>query len=309
MSKKLIILHDSVEWLKPIKKSLDKLDINYEDVLMGEGQIDLAKEPEDAIYFNRVSPSSYLRGLPYSIEHAVAYLSYLNSYGRAIINNVETQYLEISKVLQYVSMEKYGIKTPRTVAVAGKKNILSALDCFDYPLIIKTNRGGSGDGVEIFYSEEEVAHYVAREEVSSFDNIFLVQQYIKPKDGVIYRAEFIGGEYVATIKITVSDDFNLCPADACNISMKACPIGETQEDKFVILRDYKPQFLDNYLQFLKEKKYDIAGIEFVISEDGDVYTYDVNSNTNYNSDAEEKAGFSIYDTLAQYLQSQLVCNS
>lgn len=299
MSKKLVILHDNEDWLLPITHSLDKLGVQYEDILFGEGVIDFEKEPEDAVYFNRPSPSSHLRGLPYSIEHAISYLSYLNSYNRKIVNNIETQYLEISKVAQYVALKKHAIVVPKTVAAIGQKQISAALEGFSYPLILKSNRGGSGDGVEICYSKEEAENYVSN------DSIVLVQEYIKPKDGVVYRAEFIGGKYVCTMKIKVSDSFNLCPADACNISMKACPIGSEDDGKFTILSDYKPQFLDNYLKFLEVEKYDIAGIEFVISEDGKIYTYDVNSNTNYNSDAERKAGFSIYDELASYLKNQL----
>jgi hypothetical protein len=40
---------------------------------------------------------------------------------------------------------------------------------------------------------------------------------------------------------------------------------------------------------LKDSGIDVAGIEFISDFNGDVYTYDVNTNTNYNSDAESKA--------------------
>jgi hypothetical protein len=38
-----------------------------------------------------------------------------------------------------------------------------------------------------------------------------------------------------------------------------------------------------------------------------VYTYDVNTNTNYNPDAEARGGRSGMETLAQYLASELAC--
>ena len=48
-----------------------------------------------------------------------------------------------------------------------------------------------------------------------------------------------------------------------------------------------------------------AGIEFIGNADGAIYTYDVNTNTNYNPDAEARAGRSGMDTLARYLGAEL----
>jgi len=305
MSQKLIILHDSADWLEPIKKSLDKLNVNYEDIILGEGVVDLEREPEDAVYFNRVSPSSHLRGKPYSIEHAINFIGHLNNHGRKVINNLPTQYLELNKFAQYTALVKSGIAFPKTIAAFGKEHILGVAEDFSYPLILKPNRGGSGDGVEIFHSYDEVKKRLDQDDIDTRDGVVLVQEYIKPKDAVIYRSEFIGGEYVYTVKIRVDEGFNLCPADVCNLEMKICPIENKQEDKFTILKDYKPDNLTKYQEFVKQQGYDIAGIEFVVDESGKAYTYDINANTNYNGAAEEKAGISAYDALAKYLKSNL----
>ena len=50
---------------------------------------------------------------------------------------------------------------------------------------------------------------------------------------------------------------------------------------------------------------DVAAFEFICDADGTPYVYDVNTNTNYNSDAEERAGVSAMATLASYLRSEL----
>ncbi len=54
----------------------------------------------------------------------------------------------------------------------------------------------------------------------------------------------------------------------------------------------------------------IAGIEFVEDDDGQLYVYDVNAcNTNYNTDAEARAGLAFADTgpgrVALYLQREM----
>ena len=41
---------------------------------------------------------------------------------------------------------------------------------------------------------------------------------------------------------------------------------------------------------LAENDIDVAGIEMIVDEDGVAWTYDVNTNTNYNPDAEAAAG-------------------
>ncbi|MBT5828452.1 MAG: alpha-L-glutamate ligase [Alphaproteobacteria bacterium] len=305
MLKTLIILHDNPDWLEPIKQSLNKENINYQDIVLGDGLLDIASKPEDAVYFNRVSPSSHLRGKPDSIEHAISYLGHLNAHNKKVINNLPTQYLELNKFAQYLALEKAGIKIPRTLAALGKESILAAAKKISFPLILKPNRGGSGAGVEIFYNMAEIKQYLKQNIAYSRDGITLIQQYIAPKGGVIRRAEFIGGEFVYVVKIQVSDDFNLCPADSCKVSTSFCPIGESKEHKFTIEKDFKVELLGKYLNFIKQEQYDIAGIEFVIGEDDVIYTYDVNANTNYNSEAEAIAGISAYDKLAKYLLTQL----
>lgn len=70
--------------------------------------------------------------------------------------------------------------------------------------------------------------------------------------------------------------------------------------KFNIQRDYSSPLLDKYEAFLKVKKIhlkftvqgnnmEIAGIECIVDKQGEVYSYDVNTNTNYNGEAEIKA--------------------
>ena len=66
-----------------------------------------------------------------------------------------------------------------------------------------------------------------------------------------------------------------------------------------------PALKTRYEAFLAANDIDVAGIEFITDPEGTVYTYDVNTNTNYNPDAEARAGRSGMDTLARYLGAEL----
>ena len=301
MTKKIIILHDNNEWLKPIEESFKKYGLDYEEFDLQHGLIDLDKVPEDAIFFNRVSPSSHLRDRPYAIEHALNFLKLAELHGRKIINGVNSVYLELNKFAQYLSLQKSGAKIPKTIAAIDKHDILEAARQIEYPLIIKPNRGGSGDGVEIFYEEAALKIHLQTNFKISQDGITLVQKYIKPKNDVITRVEFINKELLYAVKITVSGDFHLCPADACQIDTKHCAIDSENQDKFVIDKNFDHPILEKYKDFFTREKYDIGAIEFVEDENDEIYSYDVNSNTNYNCKAQAKAGISGHDILVERL--------
>ncbi|MEC7211257.1 MAG: hypothetical protein VXW25_04480, partial [Pseudomonadota bacterium] len=50
---------------------------------------------------------------------------------------------------------------------------------------------------------------------------------------------------------------------------------------------------------------DVAAFEFILDADGTPYVYDINTNTNYNSDAESRAGLSAIGRLADHLGAEL----
>ena len=54
---------------------------------------------------------------------------------------------------------------------------------------------------------------------------------------------------------------------------------------------------------------DVAAFEFIIDAEGTPYVYDVNTTTNYNSDAEARAGVSAMGLLADHLGGELAAAS
>ncbi|MGA9290737.1 MAG: alpha-L-glutamate ligase [Anaerobacillus sp.] len=308
MSTKVYILHENEEWTKPLKFELDQLHVPYEDWFLSEGSLDLSDVPPDGIFYNRMSASSHTRDHRYAPEYTAAVLSWLESHGRKVLNDSRALALEVSKVAQYAALRNHGIATPKTIAAVGKEHLANAAETFHEPFITKHNRAGKGLGVQLFNNPETLKAYVTGEEFEdSIDGITLLQQYIQSPDASITRCEFVGGKFLYAVRVDTSDGFELCPADACQVGDSFCPTTEEPAPKFEIITNFDHPVLQNYESFLKANGIFFAGIECIQNEKGDLFTYDVNTNTNYNADAEKKAGVSgmkaIAETLAQELSN------
>src|SRR5690606_7518391 len=83
-----------------------------------------------------------------------------------------------------------------------------------------------------------------------------------------------------------------------------CP-AEAPSEKFRILRDFDHPLLPQWQAFLAANDIGIAGVEFITDAFGRTYTYDVNTNTNYNPAAEAKDGRSGMGAIAEYLGALL----
>lgn len=303
--KKVYIIHENSEWTKPLIKALNALKTPYEEWFLDEGILDMTQAPPEGIFYNRMSASSHTRGHRYAPEYTAGVLDWLEAYNKEVVNKSSALQFEVSKIKQYVQLEKFGIKTPKTIAAIGKDNIIEAAKKFEGSFITKHNRAGKGLGVRLFHDIKSLETYVYSDDFEpSIDGITLIQQYIKSPEQIIIRNEFVGGEYLYSVAVDTSEGFELCPADACSVEDLFCPVGETL-NKFTILEDFEPESLENYKKFLKANDIHISGIEMIKDAAGNYYSYDVNTNTNYNSDAEAIAGKYGMKTIAKYLTDRL----
>ncbi|MCP3029152.1 RimK family alpha-L-glutamate ligase [Halobacillus sp. A5] len=307
---KIYVIHENDEWTDHLVKRLEEIEAPFELWHVNEGTIDLSIEPPEGIFYNRTSASSHTRNHRYAPEFAEAVLAWLERHGRKVVNGSRALRLEVSKVNQYMALNNTGITTPKTISAVGKDNIIKAAEKLNEPsFITKHNRAGKGQGVQLFHSMETLKEYVYGENFDQpVDGITLIQQYIEAPQPYIVRHEFVGGRFVYAVKVDTSEGFELCPADACTIEDMYCPTDQPQTvpgAKFQILEGYYHPLLNKYEQFLRENKIQVAGIEAIQDQDGRLYTYDVNTNTNYNSDAERTAGIYGMLELARYLKKEL----
>jgi hypothetical protein len=82
---------------------------------------------------------------------------------------------------------------------------------------------------------------------------------------------------------TARGGFELCPADACAVGQPPGP------DLFALRDGFAHPITGRYTDFARDQGIEIAGFEFIETEDGRMVTYDVNTTTNYNAAVEAVA--------------------
>ena len=222
------MIHENDDWVVPLRKEFDARKIPFTEWFLDQGVLDLRAAPPPGVFYNRMSASSHTRDHRYAPELTGAVLAWLKRHGRTVVNGERALALEVSKVAQYEALDKFGVETPETLAVVGKRNIAEAARRLGFPLILKHNRAGKGLGVRLFLSAAALDEHLAGGEFAeSVDGITLVQRYIKAPQPFITRVEFVGGKFLYAVRVDTSQGFELCPADACNIESPAlagvCP--------------------------------------------------------------------------------------
>ncbi len=284
----IYVLHENDEWVAPLRDAFERQGLPFEEWHLAEGSIDLGDIPPAGVFYNRMSASSHTRGHRFAPEFAGSVLAWLEGHGRRVVNGGNALELEISKVKQYAALAAAGIPVPRTIVAVGKDALRDAIRKIGAPLILKPNRGGKGLGVQKF---DDIASAEAFIDEAAFDagldGTVLVQRYVQAAEPAIIRNEFVGGRLVYSVRVDTSDGFELCPADVCAIDdAPATP----ERPKFEILKGFTHPLHARMEEFLSRNGIEVAGIEMITDANGETWVYDVNTNTNYNPDAEAAAG-------------------
>ena len=314
MTNKIYIIHENDDWVEPLRKELKVINTPFEEWHLGKRNIDHLDKPPQGIFYNRMSASSHTRGHRYAPEHTAVVLNWLEKNNRRVINNSRALSLEISKSLQYKELENFGIKTPKTIYCSNKESILKSANIFRKPFITKHNRGGKGLGVKLFNNKKELDSHVSGKDFEpSIDGITLLQEYIEARPKVIIRAEFVNSKFLYAVEVDASEGFELCPAcpeDQTDDAPETQFFGEycpTIGNKFRIIKNYKRNSLiEKYEKFISANGIEIAGIEYVIDKNGEIFTYDVNTNTNYNSQAERSSEIKGMRSIANFLKKEFL---
>jgi glutathione synthase/RimK-type ligase-like ATP-grasp enzyme len=307
---RIYVIHENDAWVEPLRARFKELRVPFTEWFIAEGTLDLDRVPPQGVFYYRMSASSHTRGHRYAAELTGGVLAWLEAHDRRVINDSRALRLEISKIAQYEALKGYGIRVPRTIAAVGRKAIVEAARNMQGRFITKHNRAGKGLGVRLFDNVSALQTYVESDAFEdSVDGITLIQQYVEATEPFITRVEFVGGKFLYAVRVDTSLGFELCPADVCAVGDAFCPVGETAPapaaPRFRILEGFRHPIIERYRRFLSDNGIGIAGIEFITDRNGELYTYDVNTNTNYNSDAEREAGVYGMRAIASYLADQL----
>ncbi len=295
-------LHENPEWFPPFAAAFESAGLDYQEWLLIEGAIDLDVAPPEGVFWNRLSASSHTREHGHAKEYTRAIIDWLDAHGRRVVNGRSVVEMEVSKVRQLTALRAFGIDVPRTVAVVGNGDLLSAAREFPTPFITKHNQGGKGLGVRRFDTLDGFGAYVESDEFEvPVDGITLLQEYVEPRRPFITRVETVGYAFVYAITAdTARGGFQLCPADACEIDENGQP--KAAESLFALREGFEHPIVDQLLGFARTHHLEIAGFELIEAADGRIVCYDVNTNTNYNPDVEKIAPKSGPGEIARYLQ-------
>jgi hypothetical protein len=306
---KIYVIHENEAWVEPLRAAFAQQSLPFEEWYLDRGVLDFSSAPPQGVFYNRMSASSHTRDHRYAAEYTSCVLPWLELHGRRVVNDSRALRLEINKIAQYAELGRFGIRTPRTLAAVGREAIIDAARRMQGSFITKHNRAGKGLGVRLFHDAAALEAYVRSPLLEdSVDGVTLVQEYIRAPEPFITRVEFVGGEFLYAVRVDTTLGFELCPADVCEVGDAMCPVGEapsTAAPRFEIVEGFQHPIIAKYRQLLAANGVEVAGVEFIQDARGELYTYDINTNTNYNSAAEGRANRFAMPTLAAFLGREL----
>lgn len=310
--KPIAIYYEHPSWFELLFQQLDKRGANWVRVDARNHQYDPgSKDREFALFFNRMSPSAWQRGVGHAIFYTINYLAHLEEKGVRVVNGSRGFTHETSKALQLNLLESLGLPYPKARVINNSSQALSAAEAIGYPVVIKPNIGGSGAGIERFDSHEQLR--LAAEEKRLYfgiDSAALIQEAFTPRDGIITRVEVLGGEYLYAIQIhTEGKTFNLCPGDVCQNAdgvelarRPGCPIDAPKNGLTVASYEPPRDIIENVERIMEVAGIEVGGVEYVTDDrTGRLLYYDINALSNFVADPERIIGFNPYGRLADFL--------
>ena len=303
------ILDEHPEWSARLIAELQHRRLPFEKIDHSSHAFD----PRDrarrySVIVNRTSPSSHRRGHGSVLFYTEALLAYWEARGVPVINPVAAFRFEKSKALQAGLFERVGVRCPRTIVVNHRDQVLKASGELRFPILVKPNVGGSGALIERFDSRADLEARVTELDFGP-DGTALVQEYVESADGAIVRVEVMDDRYLYAIRIVrAATDFNLCPADICQLpaapasaELGACP-AEVKPGLSVTRYDPPAEVIEQVRALARGAAIDIGGIEYLVgSADGRVYFYDVNATSNFVANAPAVLGFDPVPVFADYI--------
>jgi len=309
--KSIAVYFEHSEWFRPLFAELDSRGIAYTKLDASCHSYDPIAPIRYRLLFNRMSASAYLRGHAQAIFFTRDFLAWVESAGTRVINGSKAFSYEISKAAQLSLLNSLGIPFPRSLVVNCVGQLKQHSESIGFPLIVKPNIGGRGAGIVRLESTTELDRAIDAGQIDlGIDSTALIQEFIPARNGHINRVETLDGKFLYAMKVFTSDEnFNLCPAEICDI--------ERAKEGAVLLADgpkpglkvepYQPpgQIIDAVERVVASAGIDVGGVEYIIdSRDGRPLFYDINALSNFVADAPRILGFDPHARLVDYLERE-----
>jgi glutathione synthase/RimK-type ligase-like ATP-grasp enzyme len=316
----IAVYYEHPDWFRPLFAELDRRGTPYVRLDAAHQRFDPgAREEPFALLFNRMSASAYLRGHGSALFYTRHYLRHLERLGVRVVNGSRAFDYETSKALQLSLFASLGLGFPRTRVVNSLEEVREAARALSFPLVVKPNIGGRGAGIVRFETADDLEYALGAGLVElGIDSTALVQEYIRAGGGHIVRVETLAGRFLYAMKVyTEGENFNLCPAEICDIERADERAGVSAVGE-VCLADapkaglkverYEPpaEIVEQVERIAGAAGLDIGGVEYLIDErDGRPRFYDINALSNFVADAVRVVGFDPHARLVDYLEEEV----
>ena len=319
--KSIAVYYEHTEWFRALFGVLDKRGVNFE-------RIDAAKHAYNpgenfaekyALFFNRMSASAYLRGHGNAVFYTLGLLANLERKGVRVINGYSAFQIEISKALQLALFDSLDIKYPKTRVINSPEKVVEAARDLTFPVVVKPNIGGRGAGIIKFDTIEDLQTAVIENLIDlGIDSTALVQEFAPKRGEHINRVETLGGKFLYAIKIYPrGENFNLCPAEVCQIEDAQELSGISAIGEICIADAPKtglkiekftppPEIIETVERIVEAAKIDVGGVEYLIDDNtGDALFYDINALSNFVADSVNLLGFDPHENLVEFLEQEI----
>ncbi len=317
--KKIAVYYEHPDWFRPLFAELKRREISFEKIDAAHHVYNPSENFGENIwlFFNRMSASAYLRGHANAIFYTRGLLASLEGKGVRVVNGYDAFQIETSKALQCALLDSLGIAYPPTRVINSANQAVAAAKDLQFPVVVKPNIGGRGAGIIKFDTPNDLETAVEQNLIDlGIDSTALVQEFISKKGEHINRVETLGGKFLYAIKIyPQGENFNLCPAEICQIEDQPngiSAIGEmcltdAPKSNLKIERFEPPQaIIETVERIVKTAKIDVGGVEYLIDDrTGEPLFYDINALSNFVADARNLIGFDPHERLVDFLEQEI----
>jgi len=311
----IAIYYEHPDWFRALFDELDRRGVAYTRIDASRHRYDPGEpQRQYALLFNRMSASAYSRGHGNAIFYTRNYLAHLEQVGTRVINGTQAFAIETSKALQLSLLGSLGVPHPQTRIIDHPGEAPEAARDLQFPLIVKPNIGGRGAGIVRYDSMDVLASAAERGLIDlGIDQTALVQEYIPARGGHITRVETLGGKYLYAINVfPEGNNFNLCPAEICQLEEPVQALGEVclvdAPKAGLKVEPVRPpaEVIETVERVAAAARLDLGGIEYMIDDrDGRLVYYDINALSNFVADAPRVVGFDPHARLVDYLEAEV----
>ena len=303
------VLDEHPNWLNPLYSVFDKRGIPFEKININTFSYNPQSKDCLPFYINRLSPSALSRGHESAFAFTLDYIIHLESLGARIINGSHTVLIETSKAKQASILSTLNIPQPKTIVLNDITQVEKYISDFQFPILIKPNCGGSGSGIQKFNNSEELKSSINSEKIDiPVNQLFVLQEFIQPKNGNIVRMETINGKLAYAMKVFTDGSFNLCPSDGCDIErfnpsadeLGYCPSTSDADIRFELYRNPPSDVINAVEKIVAYAGMECGGIEYVVGENGQWYIYDINPLSILRASFKEEYGVDGWGMLADF---------